>query len=226
MGSRVARGVVAVLAALAVGGCYHPWVLMPGPGAQQVPGEPRAASQAVSGVQVTVSGTAWTGSSAIYQLLTPVQVAVVNQSGRPLRIRYELFALAGPTGFKLNPVSPYELADSGQGQLAPGYPVGAFYPQYHGYYPGPPWWGPWWGPWPYDPFYSPYYYWPYQLPTQDILEAALPEGVVDDGGQVTGFLYFQRLTGRWTQVSFQVNLVDASTGESFGTVAIPFLIVR
>ena len=55
-----------------------------------------------------------------------------------------------------------------------------------------------------------------------MLSEALPEGVVQDGGSVSGFVYFQSVTGRESAVQFEMNLVDASGGEAFGVIAIPF----
>ncbi|NOK22407.1 hypothetical protein HMI50_35890, partial [Corallococcus carmarthensis] len=91
-----------------------------------------------------------------------------------------------------------------------------------------PWggWGPGWygGPWG-SPFYSPYYYPPYYeqpLPTEDMLNNALPEGTLEPGGTQEGFLYFQGVARREDAVTLQVKLVDAQTGEPFGSLGIPF----
>jgi hypothetical protein len=89
---------------------------------------------------------------------------------------------------------------------------------------------PW--PWAFGPAYDPFYYgryyglWPVQLPTQDMLEQALPEGVVESDGSVSGFLYFPAVGKREEQVTFEMKLVDAKTAETFGTARIPFLVKR
>jgi hypothetical protein len=49
----------------------------------------------------------------------------------------------------------------------------------------------------------------------------LPEGVLDNGGRITGFLYFGGLDHPQS-VSFTADLVDASTGAHFGRIVIPF----
>jgi hypothetical protein len=90
-------------------------------------------------------------------------------------------------------------------------------------YPG---FGPWpYGTWAYDPFYYDrwYGYWPPALPSQDMLEEALPEGAVADGGSVSGYVYFQMPEGSERRVDFEMALVDAKTGQQFGTVRIPFV---
>jgi len=63
---------------------------------------------------------------------------------------------------------------------------------------------------------------PERLPTPDMLSQALPEGLVQDGGNVTGFLYFPSVTGSEPAVELDMTLSDASDGEAFGHIAIPF----
>jgi hypothetical protein len=55
-----------------------------------------------------------------------------------------------------------------------------------------------------------------------MLRQALPEGTLEEGGSVTGFLYFQDVSEREGRVTLQARLVDARTGEQFGTLSIPF----
>jgi hypothetical protein len=59
-----------------------------------------------------------------------------------------------------------------------------------------------------------------------MLEQALPEGVVESDGSVSGFLYFPAVGKREEQVTFEMKLVDAKTAETFGTARIPFLVKR
>ncbi len=91
------------------------------------------------------------------------------------------------------------------------------------YYPG---WAPWVYPFPYDPLYYDrfYGYWSEPLPTRDMLAEALPAGAVQNGGHVTGFLYFQGVGSRESRVTFQMDLVDASNNQAFGQVSIPFVV--
>jgi len=104
-----------------------------------------------------------------------------------------------------------------------------YYPRTGAYfywgYPRPYWyWG--WGASHY--WYYPYawypYYWTVPLPSQDMIAQALPEGAVNDGGRVSGFVYFQHVASREHQVSFEMQLVDGPTGEEFGSVSIPFIV--
>ncbi len=98
-------------------------------------------------------------------------------------------------------------------------------PHFAPYYPG---WETWPYAYPYDPFYydNLYAYWPEQLPTQDMLSKALPEGAVQDNGKVAGFVYFQGVGKRESSVTFAMNLVDATNGQSLGQVSIPFAVSK
>ncbi|MGZ3461836.1 MAG: hypothetical protein ACXU86_25365, partial [Archangium sp.] len=91
---------------------------------------------------------------------------------------------------------------------------------------GPGWYDPWYG---YGPgfwgpgYYAPYYWAPPEpLPTRDMVRKALPEGTLDTGGTLSGFLYFQSVSPQEGRVTLQVRLVDARTGEQFGTLSVPF----
>jgi hypothetical protein len=98
-------------------------------------------------------------------------------------------------------------------------------PHFRSFYPG---WDAWQGAYPYDPFYynNLYASWPEQLPTQDMLSQALPEGAVQDNGKVSGFVYFQGVNTRESSVTFAMNLVDATNGQSFGQVTAPFAVSK
>jgi hypothetical protein len=50
----------------------------------------------------------------------------------------------------------------------------------------------------------------------------VPEGVLNDEGIISGFLYFPRVPKDAEGVRFDFLLVNADTGDSFGTISIPF----
>lgn len=96
------------------------------------------------------------------------------------------------------------------------------YRPYIGFYWGPSWW---WYPYPYPYYWGPYpNYYQVPIPSQDMVNHALPEGVVEDGGRVNGFLYFQRVVGRETRLRFEARFVDAATNEPVATVRIPLAV--
>jgi hypothetical protein len=81
------------------------------------------------------------------------------------------------------------------------------------------------GEFPYDPIYYNTYYPRYrhvELPTPDMLARSLPEGVLEPGGRMAGYLYFEPVPEDAEAVRFEVQLVDAKTGQPFGAIAIPF----
>lgn len=94
-------------------------------------------------------------------------------------------------------------------------------PIYPGFIPAP-------DPFYSDPEYYDYYYdrWRYlTLPTIEMMQQALPEGVLDTNGGLSGYLYFEKITASARAVSFQMDLT-AETGERFGVVSIPLVVKR
>lgn len=59
-----------------------------------------------------------------------------------------------------------------------------------------------------------------------MISKAIPEGVLEGGGRISGFLYFAQIEPVSTPVTFVVQLVDANTGEQFGTLEIPLRVER
>jgi hypothetical protein len=202
-------------------------VLKPDPAAPRAPGSQDAALAEVRGVRVLVSGAAWKGNpSNLPEIFTPVHVTLENHSGRPIRVSYQDFTLKGGTGFTYAAIPPLAL----QRQAVVERP--RFYydrfliaPHFSYFYPGYPLWP---SPWFYDPLYYDrlYGYWPPPLPSKDMLAEALPEGAVQEGGKVSGFLYFEGVASRESRVEFAMNLVDASSGENVGQVSIPFAVSK
>jgi hypothetical protein len=235
-----ARTLWPVLAALlGAAGCVTQTTLQP---LSTTPTTPAgAAVTEANGVRLVADGDSWRGNpSNLENIVTPVQVRLENQSGRPLRIDYKDFALVGASRFHYAALSPFQLREEGlsavggsgyTGNVALSFGVGygGGWGRHHGPFRhgfggwGPGWYDPFWGSGWYDPFYGPYAYRPPEpLPTRDMVRKALPEGTLDTGGTLTGFLYFQNVGDREGQVTLQAHLVDARTGEEFGTLSIPF----
>lgn len=63
----------------------------------------------------------------------------------------------------------------------------------------------------------------FELPSPDVLDHALREGVVHPGGAASGFVYFERLDTHASPVDLAVRLVDARTGRVIGRVVIPLV---
>ena len=56
------------------------------------------------------------------------------------------------------------------------------------------------------------------------LAMGIPEGVLEPGGQISGFLYFEKRPGSLKRITFEADLANARTGANFGTVRIPFVV--
>lgn len=64
----------------------------------------------------------------------------------------------------------------------------------------------------------------FQLPTRDMLRRALPEGVLDPGGEIRGYLFFDAFEqGEVEHVTFVGDLKVAEDGETLGEARIPFI---
>ena len=53
-------------------------------------------------------------------------------------------------------------------------------------------------------------------------EWALPEGVIQPGQNVSGYVYFQPVPGNVDRVTLDLELIDARSGDRFAIAKIPF----
>jgi hypothetical protein len=179
--------------------------------AQLGPVEKEVASD-ISPVRIVARPESWPGAKAIEFKTTPVHVKIDNRGESALLIRYSDFKVrAAPTGneFSALPVFPIEAKD--RGPVVPGTlpiltPVAyppiqdpqfefrdfRVAPYLERLYPTVPVHE---GPFPYDQSYNLRHssYWQgTNLPDLEMIRRALPEGVLQPGGWVTGWLYFQK----------------------------------
>ena len=198
-----------------------------GTAAPQIEPEERG-SASVAGIRVDVVADAWTGIPLDMGDIEPLLVTVSNASGHPLRIRYDQFMVVGPGGDREAALPPFEIRGTVlvDPVFTPGpypYAVNGFWvaPYLSRYYPSL---RPFGGPFVYDPWYYSTHY-PtiarVSLPTSDMLAQALPEGVLEPGGRVTGFVYLEDKPHSGDQSTFVMDLVSADTAERFGRVEIP-----
>ncbi|WNG50796.1 hypothetical protein F0U60_46715 [Archangium minus] len=172
----------------------------------------RVAAAEDGGVRLVASGDSWKGNPFdLVRYLAPVEVVLENNSGRTLRIQYEDFELVGEAHYAA--LAPHTLAglepSSGSGVRMPSPP-----PTYSPY-----------GRFNEEPRVNCYTCPPSgasRLPSEDMLRMAFPEGILKDGSSWTGFLYFQNPGAHERRATLQARLVDATTGERFGTLSIPF----
>jgi len=231
-------------AALGLGACTTTSLAL-APGAPTVPGLENVAVSEVAGVSVRVQADDWQGDPAVERTVQPVRVTIDNDGTAPIRVRYGDFALVAPDGHRYAALPPFRiegqlmspmLADGYAPFYSPRFMYRGFYvaPYFARIYPGIPVYpGP--ASYFYDPFYYGFYY-PDMLsairPTVEMLSLALPEGLIEPGGSVTGFLYFEHVSRNDPSVIFRQELVSVGEGEgptgaagaAFGEVSIPFMV--
>ena len=235
--NHLAMGKTAVAAGLLVviSGCTTTPELSPAPSANEARGLEEAAVSTVEGVNMVAGADAWPGRPEIREEVTPLRVTIENNSNQPLRIRYSEFALVSSTGKRYAALPPFAIEgdveepvvfESDYAVPRPAFSYNRFSvaPFYAGTYPAMQSYP---GAFYYDQFYYDRYYTYWReidLPTEEMLERALPEGVIDPGGQVEGFLYFEKVDVEEPRVRLRADLVNARDGDIFGTITIPFTV--
>ena len=204
-------------------GCGH-GKLVPASSANVVPGAPGAAVLMVDGVRCSADVAAWSSRPGVLpSFVTPVKVRITNSSGTPVRLLYEAFTLVGKSGQKYHPIPVVPIdAEPGTGKLSPMYASSKFYvaPQFHGVYNSLE-------PWPQplgrdaDLYAREYRRWGHQPPTE-VVRKGLPEGVLEDGGVVSGFLYFESPLGREDRVTFHAQFDKSDGQDTIASMKIPF----
>jgi len=223
-----------VLVALvaAVGACATQPELLPASGHPSAVGRKSLAVESRSGVTVTADGSVWDSSPKnLATELTPVWVTLHNETGRSLRVQYDEFTLRGASGAVYIALAPYAAGTSGARpafQVQDGGDFDKF--QVAAYLaPSYPWLPVWTGPLPHGPSIDSVA-WRAGLPTDSMLERALPEGVLENGGSVSGFLYFQKVDARESRATFQAGLQEPTPAwqpiRQVAAIDIPFLRVN
>jgi len=230
-GRHPSAGPLAAVVAAALGlACASSPRLVPGADLPRPPGPGTGTAVREAGVRVEARTNAWRWQpEALSEELTPVLLEITNESERPLRVRYSELWIRTPGEGRLAALPPLSLEGSVAAPLGPyAYHTRRFHvaPHLHGYYA--PHLGVHVGHFAHDPHYYGHHGPSIQrleLPTESMLVRALPEGVVQPGGRVTGFVYFEELAeepGAQGPYALRFDLVDARTEEPFGRVEIPF----
>lgn len=190
-------------------GCAAPGRIRPTAAPQVVLSKDgRIAAAEDKGVRLVASAETWKGDpSDLPATLTPMELALENTSGRTLLVQYTGFSLVGQGHYAA--IQPNALGRPNTTLRAPS---------------APPTYGPQ-GRFSRDPEVICYSCGSAGLPTADMLRLAFPEGVLKDDASWTGFLYFDSLGANEHQLTLEARLVDASTGETFTTLRIPFQVL-
>jgi hypothetical protein len=204
--------------------------LLPAASARTIPDVEGAALAEDSGVRVAAEANHWSGAPTdLAERLTPIRVRIVNHSGGPISILYQQFALLGAHGRRYAPLPPSpvsgEEGDAAASAVHPVFAASSFFvaPRLHQVYPS---YEPWKEPLPRDAdFYARQYgRWEKDLPTRPMRRQALPEGVLADGGEISGFLYFENATRREKRVTFHADIDQPPQGDELTQLEIPFVV--
>jgi len=155
-------------------------------------------------VTVTSDGSVWHSSPAnLPAEVTPVWVTVHNTTGQPVRVQYDEFTLRGPSGHMHAALAPYT---AGASTARPAFQVanGGYFDKFDVapyLAPSYPWLPVWNGPLPHGPSDQSVAALP-GLPTAAMLDQALPEGVLENDGTASDFLYFQKIGAKKGDVRF------------------------
>jgi hypothetical protein len=222
-----ARGAMLIPAAMiAAAGCAH-GELVPAAKAKVVPGAPTAAYSVADGVRCSANVGAWSESGdELPDSIVPVKVRIANDSGKPIRVRHEDFAFTGKTGRTYRPVPVLPLdGDVPVPTVRPMYAATNFYvaPSFRRAYKQLE-------PWPStldrdDELYDKQFQrWGKRRPSLETIRMALPEGVLEDGGIITGFLFFESPLSRESKVTFNAEFGDGKHGDLVSSIKIPFAV--
>jgi hypothetical protein len=220
-----------VLGASLLAGCSRNIAkLTPAPGVAAVPGPGQGASANVDGVNVIARAQAWQWDPTnLATKATPILLELQNNGTHPVLVRYNHIWLKDADGHRFNVMPPYDV----NGSITQAYEVQN---PFYGFnrFTVAPYLSRWYprllryrGAFAYDPsYYSPYVtdYERVRLPTADMVQRALPEGVIDAGGRAEGFVYFEALHKDARSLTLSVEIVDATTNTSLGTATIPFIV--
>lgn len=210
------------------------------PTADAIPAAGGGAVVSTGGVDIVTMTPDFPGIVDIKAAVTPVKVSITNRGPETVLIRYGDFKLVGADG-SVYPALPLRKIDATATVatggydpiLSPGFRHRGFRvaPYYGGYYPGIARFG---GAFPYG--YGRYGWDDYdaifgggfasvKLPTPAMYRNVLPEGVLDPGGSLEGWLYFKHVDRQKGDISFDAS-VTSVRGTTLGALTIPYRFVQ
>ena len=220
---------------LVIVGCAHEGKLRPQAGAVPLSEDGSAAVIGEHGVRLVAYGSNWKGQPGdLERNFTPVQIRLENHSGRPISIQYKAIELEAKDVYVAR--SPEALGDILAMRATRFRPARPTYvpPPRNPNRTGPPetardaaptYSGRAHDVAPFSPVpchTCPNLFAAASVPTPDMRQQALAEGLLEDGKDREGFVYFEEPLYGVDRATLKVKLVDASTGEQFGTLSVPF----
>ena len=190
----------------------------------------------IDSVQVTVSSDSWVGSPEVRNEVTPLKITVANNNENPIKITYDNMKLVSEDSTVFTALPIYNLIGTvNDVQLAPEHNVIVeseidhdrfyIYPMYTRVYNNIPITD-------YKYFEDPSYYSQYYsewnetgMPTAGMRNLALPEGILDNGGSISGFVYFQKVDADVESVELSMDIINAENNEVLGNIQLPFWVM-
>jgi hypothetical protein len=220
------------IAAVALAACAvrQPLDLAPAPNAKAVEGVGKGAVDTAGGVRVEARAGAWKWNPEDLAIkVTPFFVELENTGSSRVLVRYNNFSVTDASGKRHAAMPPYDLSGSVTESYTvqnPYYPYTGFTvaPYLRRYYPRMAFYD---GTFAYDQtYYDPYLtsFRRIRLPTTDMVQRALPEGVLAPGGKISGFVYFEHVDATSSSLNFQFAMTEATTNQPLATAHIPFVI--
>lgn len=207
--------------------------LEPATSADEVRFLERAARAQDGDIIVVAQAAAWPGEAIITQKVTPIRLRVENHGDVEASIHLENIALLGGTGRVYAAVPPVLLSgavdriEPPTHPFEPGFDSDRFVVarRYRTAYPGLSAYN---GRFDYNLFYNRtrYEYWEVHeiLPTPEMVQHALPEGVLEAGGHVTGWVYFEKVDAMVErEVALSADVLPVEGDEPLAQLDVPFV---
>ena len=175
-------------------------------------------------VIIEVRPNAWAGVPARLTKVTPLLVTIENKRSERIRLRYNEFVLKGAKEQIFHALPPFDIKAVQSERSAYAFPTrgfiiapyqARFFPRFQTFR----------GPFAFDTIYFQSFHTGLQrhrLPTGDMVVKALPEGVLEPQGKITGFLYFENVARELETVDFVAKIVSADSGEAITEFQLPF----
>ncbi len=218
------------LLALGVAACGSSWRFVPASTVERATTRPGAGLVRRSGVTLVADPDGWPADPELAdQGITAVHVRVLNDSDEPIAVRYRSFQLTSELGDARRPLPPLPMERERPSARATLPAVDALRFRFAPYYVDLV--GDSTLCWPGGMELDPYYYgsyerWPTDLPSRAMVRAALPEGVLEPGGWLSGVLYFESMAPEARRVTLHVALDRPLGDQRVATVEVPFVGVR
>ena len=172
----------------------------------------------------------WPGPARIKSNITPLEVTIQNRGSTPVLLALSRLRLVGRNGevFRALPLFHVKASTGGEPQLSDPFEVRdlkfetrgfRLAPTYRVAYRGIPIAEERVGLSP--DYYKLYdYYSGKPLPTTGMRRRGIPEGIIDPGGEVKGYLFFEDVSRSAKPVTLHYEIVDPTSGASTGSIQV------